>query len=103
MTKTIILKSERLIINRPGRTASAICEKCAGGMLTLEEAVAVAGVSSRVIHRRVEMGAVHFDETPDGLLLVCLNALAAHVGLTEPPAEQQLSLKGEADPDTGES
>lgn len=92
MTKTIILKSERLIISRPGKTISALCEECAGGMLTLEEALVVAGVSSRVIYRRVEAGAVHFAETPEGLLLTCLNALASHVGMAESPAEQQAIL-----------
>lgn len=35
----------------------------------------VAGISSRTIHRLVESGAVHFTETPEGVLLVCLSSL----------------------------
>ena len=86
MTKIIITKSERLVISRPGRAVSPLCQECAGGMLTLEEAVAVAGVSTRVIYRRVEAGAVHFAEMPAGLMFVCLNSLAPREGLTESPA-----------------
>jgi hypothetical protein len=44
-------------------------------MVTVEEAVALTGVSSRVIYRRVDGAQVHFVETPDGLLLVCLNSI----------------------------
>lgn len=75
MTKTIIERKQRIVINRPSKTEAAVCAECAGGMLTLEEAVAVAGVSSRVIHRWVEEGQVHFEETPAGLLLVCFDSL----------------------------
>ena len=46
-------------------------------MLLLEEAVAVAGLSSRALHRSVEAGALHFAETPEGFLLLCLNSLLA--------------------------
>ena len=82
MTKTIILKSERLVISRPGKAIAVLCRECAGGMLMLEEAVVVAAVSSRVIYRRVEAGAVHFAETPNGLLLICLNSLVGSIDTT---------------------
>jgi hypothetical protein len=45
-------------------------------LVTPEEAVTVAGISSRAIHRRAERGEIHFAETPSGLLLVCLNSLS---------------------------
>ena len=96
MIKTVIVKSERLVIRRPGRTASALCGECAGGLLTLEEAVAVAGVTSRAIHRWVEAEALHFAETPEGLLLVCLNSLAARAGLAESDAGRRAIAEGEA-------
>ncbi len=47
----------------------------AARMLTPEEAAPAAGVSVRPAYRLVEDGLIHFKETPDGLLLVCLNKL----------------------------
>ena len=44
-------------------------------MLRSEEAAAVAGVSTRVIYRLIEAGAIHYIETPAGLLRVCLNSV----------------------------
>lgn len=44
-------------------------------MLAPEEAAALCGVSPRTIYRWVEAGRVHFAETPDGRLSVCLASL----------------------------
>jgi hypothetical protein len=44
-------------------------------MIAPEEAMAVAGVSSREIYRWVEAGRVHFLETSEGFLLICLDSL----------------------------
>jgi predicted site-specific integrase-resolvase len=44
-------------------------------MLTPEEAAALAQVSSRTIYRRVEAGELHFAETPEEPLLICLDSL----------------------------
>jgi hypothetical protein len=54
------------------------CTECAPGapLLTPEEAAPVAGLSVRALYRLVEDGLIHFKETPDGLLLVCLGKLA---------------------------
>ena len=64
-----------MVIERTGRTVAAVCGECACGMLTLEEAVAVAGEDSRELYRRVEAGTLHAAETPERLLLFCLNSL----------------------------
>lgn len=70
---------ERLVIVRHYRSANldAWCEACAGTsrMLTVEEAAAVARSTSRDIYRRVEANQIHFTETPEGSLLICLNSL----------------------------
>ena len=93
LTETVPAANSAVPQRRACRTAPVLCERCGCGMLLLEEAVAVAGVTSRVIHQWVEAGAVHFAETPDGLLLICLNSLAAsHEGIAELPAEQQAAL-----------
>ena len=49
------------------------CERCGaeGLMLPPDEAANVAGVSTRVIYTRIEAGSLHFNELPDGRLLVC--------------------------------
>jgi len=44
-------------------------------MCTPEEAAVLTHVSTRTIYRRVEAGRVHFTETAEGLLLVCLNSI----------------------------
>ena len=69
--------AEFIVARRPGRRVPALCTKCDSsvGMLGLEEAMLVAGVGSREIHRRVEAGRLHFHETPDGHLWVCLWSL----------------------------
>jgi hypothetical protein len=64
-----------MVFKRSSKTSFVLCEACACGMLTLEEAVVVAGVSSRLIYQRVEDGLLHFIETPEGLLLICLHSM----------------------------
>ncbi len=44
-------------------------------MLRPEEAAATAGVTVRTVNRWVEAEVVHFDETPDGRLLICANSV----------------------------
>ena len=43
---------------------------------TPEEAAAVASVTSRTIYRWLENGNVHFIETPDELLRICMNSIS---------------------------
>lgn len=72
--KITIETDQVLIIKRSGSVAPA-CEQCGGRLVTQEEAIAVAGVSPRVIHRWVESGMIHFTKTLEGLLLICLDSL----------------------------
>jgi len=74
----ITVETDRvLVVRRRSRAVQAWCVSCAGRvqMVTPDEAAVVAGVSVRMICRRVEAEKVHFAETPDGLLLICLNSL----------------------------
>ena len=70
-TDRIILMSGREVC--PARW----CAQCAGEtrMVTVDEAAALTGVSSRTVYRRVEADELHFTETPEGLLLLCRNSL----------------------------
>ena len=56
----------------------AWCVGCANEvlMVTPAQAAVIARVSVRDINRRVEAGAVHFLETPEGALLVCMNSIS---------------------------
>jgi len=44
-------------------------------MLGPEEAAAFARLSQRAIFRLIESNQLHFTETPDGILLICVNSL----------------------------
>ena len=66
------------------RTASgslpALCADCATGdaiMLAPEHAAVLAQVTTRMIYRWVESGAIHYREVPDGSLIVCVRSLPA--------------------------
>jgi hypothetical protein len=45
-------------------------------MVTPEEAANIARVTVRSLYARVEAEGVHFLETADGLLLICVNSLS---------------------------
>ena len=66
-----------LVIRRPKSSFLAWCTACAeqSQMITPAEAVVLARVSTRTIYRWIESEKLHFTETPDGLLPVCLNSL----------------------------
>lgn len=65
------------------RPLESWCAKCGeiGLMLKPEQANAVSGLSVLAICRRADAGELHFIETPDGMLFVCLNSL---MSLIEP-------------------
>src|SRR5438128_1877852 len=53
------------------------CERCGAQvrMLRPEDAAFISGHRPRTIYRLVEAGQVHFNETADGMLLVCLDSI----------------------------
>lgn len=59
------------------RLLRAWCSECdcEAQMITPEHAAAITQLTVRAVNRRVEAGTVHFLETPDGLLWVCLKSL----------------------------
>jgi hypothetical protein len=66
-----------LVISRTKGSTQGWCSECAGDvpLIKPEEAAVLAGVSPRTIYRRVEAGFVHFAESPEGWLLICLSSL----------------------------
>jgi DNA-directed RNA polymerase specialized sigma24 family protein len=77
-TEITIETERRLVIRNRKRMIEDWCEGCAriSTMATPEEVVDLTGISSRSIYRLAESGAIHFIETEEGLLLVCLNSVA---------------------------
>jgi hypothetical protein len=66
------------IIRKPGPTAAhAWCALCARSvsMITADEAAAIARQSTRTIYSWVEARRLHYQETLEGSLLVCLDSL----------------------------
>ncbi|HXG65370.1 MAG TPA: hypothetical protein VNO70_09690 [Blastocatellia bacterium] len=72
----ITIEQEQLLLIRKSRRVRIFCRECQGAMVTPEEAVALLPMTTREIYRWVEAGRLHFRETGDGKLYVCLNSLA---------------------------
>ena len=76
----ITLRTERRISIKSSRALTALCEHCGRQvqMFTPGQAALVSGLSAREVYHRVEAGEVHFTETVEGLLLVCLDSLLGY-------------------------
>ena len=78
--RTLITVETDRVILMSGRKVSPVrwCASCAGEarMVTVDEAAVLIGVSSRTIYRRVEADQLHFTETPEGRLYICLDSLS---------------------------
>jgi hypothetical protein len=76
-TKITIETERHLSISRSNLGVVSRCDQCREDvrMLRPEVAATMADVSVRTIYRWVEAEKVHYKETPDGLLLICLNSL----------------------------
>jgi hypothetical protein len=59
-------------------------------MITADEAAAFAGTSLRAVYSAVESGHVHFIETADGFLRVCMESLAAQSINSTPSIEHSI-------------
>jgi hypothetical protein len=79
----ITVETEQVLLVRPNRSPlAAWCPQCEAEapMVTPEEAVALTGQSLRQVCRLVEAGRLHFTETGEGLLRLCLNSLPISTG-----------------------
>jgi hypothetical protein len=74
---TIEIDELMLIKSRRGGPVQSWCPACAEEveMITPNEAARIAGVSVRAINRWIEAQMIHFAETADGQLFVCVNSL----------------------------
>ena len=74
----ITVETDRVMLVNSRKSPVIWCEACAASvrMLTVDEAAALAGASSRSVYRRVEAGQLHFAETVEGRLFICSNSLS---------------------------
>lgn len=74
----ITIETHRVfVVRRRTGAPAAWCRGCDAlvEMITTDEAAKLAGISSRSVYRLVETESIHFAETHDGLLLICLSSL----------------------------
>jgi len=87
----VTIEIEEAVIRSLKGPVVAWCPQCAENvrMLDAHEAAVAAGVSSRAIYCDVEAGRLHFVDTGDGTLVICLNSLgrahAAQFAQNDPP------------------
>jgi hypothetical protein len=76
-TEIWIETEEVLLVKWAGRSRTGWCVECQEEvrLVTADEAAMWAGVSSRAMYRQVEESRVHFAETPEGWLLICLKSV----------------------------
>jgi hypothetical protein len=76
-TKLIIETKRLTIIRQIGNITRSWCPSCDRQVqkVTPDQAAMMFRMSTRKIHRMVEEGQVHFIETSDGLLLICVDSL----------------------------
>ncbi len=77
-TEITIETDEVFIIRQSGRVIEGWCRECAEvvEMITPDEAVIASGLSARALYRRIEEGRLHYTETDEGFLLICLKSLS---------------------------
>jgi hypothetical protein len=74
----IIAETHRILTIKRGSLYRPVwCEECAEEvrMVTADDAAILASVSSRAIFHLIEARELHFTETPDGMVFICLNSL----------------------------
>jgi hypothetical protein len=73
----ITVENERLLVVSRRRGSESWCDECSARvrMLSPGEAAALASVSDRTIFRQIESRRLHFTETSEGAVLICLNSL----------------------------
>jgi hypothetical protein len=74
----ITVETHRIVaIKRGSRYRLAWCEACGelARMVAADEAAILAGVSPRAVYQLLEARKLHFAETPDRVVLICLTSL----------------------------
>lgn len=80
----ITVETTRVLAISQSRGRTDWCPACAAEvkLVTVDEGAVLAGVSARTLYRWVEAAKLHYAETPEGLLLVCLASLFTEAAST---------------------
>jgi hypothetical protein len=76
--RKVIVETREVVILHQAETRPALwCQSCRvmAPMVSPEDAVRLAAVTSRTIYRWVEDEKIHYSETPDGRLWICVESL----------------------------
>lgn len=73
----MVEQHQLLIIRQPAIESSLRCSICLtnGLMVSAEDAATILSMPRREVYRAVETGSVHFIETLEGILFVCIESL----------------------------
>jgi len=74
----ITIETDRIVVlSRRKVSVVSWCHECTQmtKMVTVDEAAAIAGVTSRTMYRWVDAEKLHFSETAEGVLIICFNSL----------------------------
>ena len=75
---TITVRRERLLVITPQRgRIEGWCDGCRSKVILMrvDEAAVTADLTQRALFQRIEAGSLHFTETSEGAVLVCLDSL----------------------------
>ena len=73
-------KSETFTVRRITKTVAVLCDTCGREteMSKPDTAAEITGISTRKIYSGIESGNVHFTESADGSLMVCLRSMGVN-------------------------
>lgn len=74
----ITIETDRIVVlSRRKVSVVSWCHECTQmtKMVTVDEAAAIAGVTSRTMFRWTDAEKLHFSETAEGVLMICFNSL----------------------------
>jgi hypothetical protein len=93
----IAFETTQIIVRRgSNKIVEAWCQACGEQvqMVGSEQAVLISGISLRQLVKQIEADQLHYRETEDGLLLICLASLS-HQESNKDQIESMKKLKGE--------
>jgi len=99
-TKRVVLvevETERLTIRQTSETVQLVCPFCAAEVLmaSAERAALLSGHGLRWVINQLETNGLHYIETTDGLLYICLNSLLNIIAETEISDETRVPREAE--------
>jgi hypothetical protein len=91
ITEISVQTDEAFIIHRRAGSTQASCAQCgpSAPMVTPEEGAILFEIPVRAIYREIEGGQLHFQETPAGSVVVCLDSLQKIVPLLSSNSNSQ--------------